>query len=518
MEFLQKIEEMSKKYGTRTAFHSNFGSISYEELWQQSGRIAQALEEELGDDKHPVVVYGHKRPEMLVGFLACVRSGRAYCPVDVNMPADRIATIVSMTECPVMLATEPADDMPARVLDIDWMQGVAKDESRAIIDLAKRAVAKDVLYIIFTSGSSGTPKGVQITQDNVNGYLNWFRKLTVTADGNSEAGIYLNQAPYSFDLSVMDLYNALTTGSTIWSVDKELQSEIPTLLEYLKEGNITHWVSTPSFADVCLSDKRFCGEEYSTIVKFLFCGETLGRNTAAQLLERFPKAEVYNTYGPTEATVCVSWVEITNEVLQQGGPLPVGRAGEGLEIRIEPGDNPDMQEGHGEIVLCGRTVSPGYFKDVEKTEKVFADVNTDDAILEGTNAAKGRMRTYRTGDEGFLDENNMLHYVGRLDQQIKLDGYRIELGDIESNLMKLDGVSSAAVVPVYKGEKIRHLAAFVVMEDNDREWGYSDRRNIRQGLQETLPDYMVPRKVSFVAHLPMTNNGKVDKKKLEGMV
>ncbi|MBE6042489.1 MAG: D-alanine--poly(phosphoribitol) ligase subunit DltA, partial [Clostridiales bacterium] len=259
MDILERLKCLAEESGTKTAFKSVYGSVSYEELWRRSGVLAELICERMKDNKDPVVVYGHKDPTMIICFIACVRSGRAYCPVDISMPADRIAAIIETIGEPLILIAEKNVPDDAGLLSEDGgtplypnticydeiTQYTSADEKAAVVSNSMRVKGDDVFYIIFTSGTTGKPKGVQITTDNLNNYLNWAVTL---AGGIEDGSVFLNQAPYSFDLSVMDLYPALAVGGTVASVDKAMQQETALMLPYIAEQGIHYWVSKPSFA------------------------------------------------------------------------------------------------------------------------------------------------------------------------------------------------------------------------------------------------------------------------------
>ena len=322
-----------------------------------------------------------------------------------------------------------------------------------------------------------------------------------------DGGTFLNQAPFSFDLSVMDLYTSLCTGGTLKSIDKELQSDFKGLMEYLKDANINYWVSTPSFVDLCFTEPLFNGEILSDIKKFLFCGEKLTKETAAEIFERFKNAEIINTYGPTEATVAVTSIKIEKEMLNISRDLPIGVPKLGTELRVIDESLKEVDPPQkGELMIVGDTVSLGYFNDEEKTSKVFSELEINGKTV----------RAYRTGDEGYIEENGNYYITGRIDQQIKLHGYRIELGDIEQNLLKIDGISGAAVVPKESEGRIKHLVAFIVKKGSSGD--FSERKLVKTELKNMLPSYMVPKKIEFVSTLPLTGNGKLDRKKLREMV
>ena len=198
-----------------------------------------------------------------------------------------------------------------------------------------------------------------------------------------------------------------------------------------------------------------------------------------------------NTYGPTEATVAVSSTEVTSQMMEDDRTIPVGRPKPGTDIYVD----------NDELIIAGDSVSPGYYMDEVKTAKAFFT------------APDGRL-CYRTGDSGQYDDG-MLYFSGRLDSQIKMNGYRIELEDIENNLLKLDGVGAAAVMPKYDGETIKSLTAFVSPRDSGAE---PEGRKLRKALREKLPSYMIPKKIKVLDMLPVNSNGKINRKKLEELL
>lgn len=465
---------------------------------------------------------------MLVCFLACVKAGRAYCPVDLSMPSERIAAIVKKVGNNIVFTTEEIPHEVSGTEDIDFISlneinKIIDDACRVSSECREKSVAEirplnassagkmigeywvkpgDVFYIIFTSGSTGEPKGVKISAASLESFVGWMAGIA-----GEDGGTFLNQAPFSFDLSVMDLYTSLCTGGTLKSIDKELQSDFKGLMEYLKDANINYWVSTPSFVDLCFTEPLFNGEILSDIKKFLFCGEKLTKETAAEIFERFKNAEIINTYGPTEATVAVTSIKIEKEMLNISRDLPIGVPKLGTELRVIDESLKEVDPPQkGELMIVGDTVSLGYFNDEEKTSKVFSELEINSKTV----------RAYRTGDEGYIEDDGNYYITGRIDQQIKLHGYRIELGDIEQNLLKIDGISGAAVVPKESEGRIKHLVAFIVKKGSSGD--FSERKLVKTELKNMLPSYMVPKKIEFVSTLPLTGNGKLDRKKLREMV
>jgi len=352
-------------------------------------------------------------------------------------------------------------------------------------------------YILFTSGSTGEPKGVIITLACLEHFITWM----LAEQRFTELGeVFLNQAPFSFDLSVMDLYCSLATGGTLFSISRDRIANPKELYGALASSGVTTWVSTPSFAQMCLVEERFSEAMLPCVRRFIFCGETLTPQTAAHLLKRFPRAEVWNTYGPTEATVATTSIRVDAGILERYSPLPVGRAMPGTEILIVNGNREVLPANErGEIIIAGPNVSPGYLARPNLTADAFFQY-------------RGQ-RAYRTGDFGRF-RDNLLFFEGRMDEQIKLSGYRIELGDVEANLRALAIVRDAVVIPVIKGDTVPSLAAFVVLAARDDASHFDLSHRIRTQLSERLPRYMLPRKFVFLDSFPMTANGKVDRGRL----
>ena len=436
-------------------------------------------------------------------FYRVHEDGRPYVPVGYSVPQARVASIGQL-ETPTVLAVDhfrPKIADGARIinrleLDVAQTMGGQSDRDSWI-------AGEDLCYILFTSGSTGAPKGVEITASCFDNFTAWARGL---GGEYREGRVYLDQAPFSFDLSVFELACALSSGGSLFSLEHETQQSLRATFEALRASGVNVWVSTPSFADLCLASEDFDDQVMLALETFLFCGETLSVRTAQRLMQRFPACSVINTYGPTESTVAVTQVVVTPQMVASGSPLPVGappRPGTRLRI-IDPRGRELGAMQPGEVVIEGDTVARGYHGRPDLTQRAF-----------GASMMDGRaVRTYRTGDEGYLDQDGMLHYRGRLDLQVKLNGFRIELGEIEQHLRRLSQVTSAAVVPVMHGDKVAHLVAHLVVEG---ELGVSEFRAglaMKEALKETLPHYMVPKKIMFHSSLPMTGNGKVDRRAL----
>lgn len=527
MDILRELQRYAQEIPERAAIRCGDVVLTYEELWKYSDALAMWIlhrekakagvkGEVLLEAKHPIAVYGHKNPWMLVCFLACVKAGHAYCPIDWSVPEARTERILRSLPSEIVFATETlhADVGEKQVIKLLQMQQLAGDGRNGTpeeygTEALKECKAEtnwvrgsETWYIIFTSGSTGMPKGVQISADCLNHYLDWSVGLGSSRE-EKRGQVFLNQAPFSFDLSVMDLYTCLASGGTLYCLEKSVQSDYRCLMESLEESGANVWVSTPSFAEVCLSEHSFAEEKLPGLTVFLFCGETLGNRTVRKLQERFPKARIVNTYGPTESTVAVTDVLVTPELAEGIEPLPVGRAKPGTRIEIWDENGCVLPDGEkGEVIILGDTVSTGYYGQEDLTARAFF---TD---------AKTGERGYRTGDKGYL-EQGMLFYCGRIDLQIKLHGYRIELEDIENNIRHLSGVEHVAVLPNVRDGKVKSLTAYVVEGEVPQD-ARAESARLKQDLLQYVPDYMVPKKFVFLEQMPMTDNGKADRKRLGG--
>jgi D-alanine--poly(phosphoribitol) ligase subunit 1 len=481
MNLIERIDHWAAVAPNATAHVSGDKRLTYAELRARSDAVACYLTERFGQDRRPVAVLGHREPEMLIAFLGAAKSGRPYVPIDTAFPAQRIDKILATSRAASVL-------MPKEITKLS-----AREASGAM----QRVTAGDPFYILFTSGSTGEPKGVVITLSCLEHFITWMlaeQRFTELCE------VFLNQAPFSFDLSVMDLYCSLATGGTLFSISRDLIENPKRLYRALADSNVTTWVSTPSFAHMCLVEEKFTEAMLPRVRRFLFCGETLPLHTAEQLLKRFPRAQVWNTYGPTEATVATTSVRVDPALLQRYSPLPVGRVMPGSEIFLLDQNRellPTNQR--GEIVIAGPNVSPGYVGRPDLTAEAFFNHRSQ--------------RAYRTGDLGQF-RDGLLFFEGRIDEQIKLSGYRIETGDVEANLRALPLVRDAVVIPIIKNGAAQSLTAFVVLNARNDTSDFKLAHRLRTELSQRIPGYMLPRKFVFVDAFPMTANGKLDRAQL----
>ena len=405
---LQKLKEYAAT--DRTAIIHRGLRLSYRELDECSDTFAAFLVRQFGDDRSPVVICGNKELDFLCCALGALKSGRAYVPIEHSMPAERAGGILQAVQPKVIV------DLCGLCASLQTGEALVLDTGKTaeILSLMPQAApgpqdwvqGQDAAYILFTSGSTGSPKGVAVAAGNLDnfcrGVLPWYPK---------EGGVILDQVSYSFDVSGCAVYAGLCRGMTLFSIDSRMVEEPAELFSYLKESGLTFWVSTPSFAELCVQSRDFCMETLPQLTQFLFCGEVLTHTLCDALAERFPHARVINTYGPTEATVLVAAVEVTDGMHADSRSIPIGRAIDGVTLRLQP--VPEEEPGVGQLLILGDSVSLGYWKAPALTEGAFF-----------TDPETG-LRGYRTGDLCRC-EDSMYYYCGRMDNQLKLNGFRLE--------------------------------------------------------------------------------------------
>lgn len=426
--FLESFVQVSLANPEKVAFENTRGeSVTYGDLNRQSDFLAAYFNQN-APAKKPVVVYGHKSPLMLAAFMGAVKSGRAYSPVDIAYPADRVNDILLQIDQPLLLDLSdggfPGDASLAQTMlskeDVADIFASGMDVSSVGPD--SYVNGEDVFYLLFTSGSTGRPKGVQMPSECVDAFMDYYQTL-VPQDGKQRS---FNRVPYTFDVSLFDIIPGLSSGATLIALEQESEKDMASMFDALKKMDMTVWISTPSYIEMCLADPSFSQEMLPDLQVIILCGEVFRNATGDKLLKRFPKARTLNTYGPTE-TQAVSDIVLTQELVDTINPLPVGYMNPTVKALIL---NPDTLEElpvgqEGEVYLMGSTVSLGYWGRSDLTEKAFS-------VREDADGKK--WRCYKTGDKGYLDEEGRLYCLGRLDFQVKLNGFRVELGDIEQHI------------------------------------------------------------------------------------
>mgnify|MGYP001182087904 CR=1 FL=1 len=488
------LDELNKKRESNDiAVYYNKEKTTYKELWRKSEALSFYLKNII-DLKTPIVIYGEKQTDIIPVMHAALKIGVPYVPVDVSYPIERLMDICNQVEPGVVF------NFSNKEINNNLLVYKQNDLTQIFNNYIDKQSNKnfwchdnDICYILFTSGSTGKPKGVPITKKNLITFSDWF--VEYCKSDNKQ--IVLNQAAYSFDLSVIALYVYLSIGATLYSVDKDLMKNVNVLYKSLMSSGLTDWVSTPSFFDLCSFENSFSNKALPKLNKFIFDGEILRKDTVKTIYKKFGyDSIIVNAYGPTEATVAISAVYINNDMLNDIKPLPVGKINKYLNFYIDKKENSS-----GELCVIGDSVANGYFKNEEQTKlKFFKDKS-------GNNG-------YMTGD--IVSENNgLLYFCERKDFQVKLNGYRIELEDISENLNKINFIKNSIVIPKLINNKVEYLAAFVRVDKAiEKSEGIALQIKIKTILKEHIPEYMLPKKIIVVDKFPLNINGKIDRKKL----
>lgn len=502
-DFISTIEQHAIQTPNALAYDYLGKTYSYQELKQDSDSFAAYIDGLKLPEKSPIMVFGGQEYQMLAVFLGLSKSGHAYIPVDVNSANERLTSILDIAKPSAVIAVTSLPITISEVPVITPEQLTAILSEPTDYQLTHPVTGDETYYIIFTSGTTGQPKGVQISHNNLLSFVNWMLESDEIALPRHPK--LLAQAPYSFDLSVMSWGPALAAGGCLYALPKEKTENFKDLFAVLPELSIQVWVSTPSFADMVLLSEDFTADKMPELTHFYFCGEELTVGTADKLKQRFPNARVVNTFGPTESTVAFSAVTITEEMIEKADRLPIGyiKADSPTYILNDAGDILPAGE-QGEIVVTGPAVSKGYINNPEKTAQSFFDLNGKKA--------------YHTGDLGMLDESGLLHYGGRMDFQIKLNGYRIELEEVAHVLNLSQYVSAAVAVPRYNDQhKVQQLLAFIVLKPDVKAQFEKDlqiTKTIKSELENDMMAYMMPSRFIYRESLPITPNGKIDIKAL----
>ncbi len=436
-------------------------------------------ESDLTKLKHPVIIYGHKSANMLVAMYAMMKMEIPYIPVDIIYPHERITKIASIAQTDVVINTTDTPLNLSDTVEITLSETQIKGEFQGSITKTEDKPSDPLVYIIFTSGSTGDPKGVQISTEAIQSFTRW-----MSSDfGFTEKDVFINSAVLSFDLSVFEVMTFGALGATLLLNDKTTTSDPNLLLPRIEKYKGSVWVSTPSFALVYSRIKN--ETSMNSVHSFLFCGEVLPHDLAQKLIINYPHTKVINTYGPTEATVATTLIEITQEILDKYNPLPVGVSKRESQLIIED----------DEIIIVGPNVSMGYIENEELNKAKFVTINGQ--------------RAFKTGDKGFLVDG-MLFFKGRNDDLIKLHGYRIELNEINSALNDLEYVVHGETLALSRDNVVKKIVSLAKLTKD----ATVTADEVKKDLAKRLPDYMVPGDIRFIDEIPLNQNGKVDKKLL----
>ncbi len=443
--------------------------ISWIELMQRVDIQVNRLRQKTHGLTLPVILYGHKEADFIVSILACLVLNIAFVPIDISYPQKRIDKVKRQLGKGLLV-----DVLAGSIVAFGQGESAIQDNQNDPLS-----------YIIFTSGSTGEPKGVQISASNINSFISWSR-ANFSLSANQ---VFMNQALLSFDLSIFELLNALSLGASLVLMDNKTSLDAALFKTRFLAYRCNVWVSTPSFAFAFGVDKAFDAKHFPHLLLMIFCGEVLPKKLADLLLAKFPSLQLFNTYGPTEATVMVSSVQIDQALLNRYEQLPIGNINAICHIDTQ---NPGTFEQAitGELLISGQSVSVGYL-----------NANNDSFTVD-----KQGMRFYATGDRVY-QQDGKLFFVGRKDSMIKYNGHRIDLGEINHIIEQLAPISSVRTLPLERNGRIIRLVAFVQTNDCNAEV-------INAHLAPRLPNYMIPSEYVFHTDFPLTHNLKVDSRQL----
>lgn len=492
---LQWLENTAKNFPNHTAYVDENKSYTWQEFRQAALSVASNIKNSLLGKKHPIAIYMEKSVDMLVAFLGVAYSGNFYSPIADDMPTSRVEKILQTLQ-PEMIITTRALKANGAIwkgesCSILCIEDIVNEKigDEQIERYLKSILDTDLIYVLFTSGSTGMPKGVSITHRNVIDFIDWVTEEFYITEKDS----FGNQAPFYFDNSILDIYSALKTGATVYIIPSKLFSQPIKLLQYLVDNKITTIFWVPS-AMIMVSSLRALKKVdlTNTVKRVLFAGEVMPNKHLNIWRQYLPNALYANCYGPTEGTDLCTYYIVDRE-FKDDEPLPIGWAMRNTEVFVldeqdELVTKPDVV---GELCIRGASLAVGYYNNPEKTAQAFVQNPLQKAYEE---------KIYRTGDLVKYNDRHEIIYISRKDFQIKHLGYRIELGEIETAVSSFEEISMCCCL---YDEKRSTIVLFLeqTMSKND----------INQRLQKMIPDYMLPGRVICVDKLPMNANGKIDR-------
>ena len=503
------FDDVLVTHAMRPAFHYADKEYRYGELGQWVDSLASLLLNR-GLKRGDVIAIGHnKQPLSYALMLAAIRLGVAYVNVDVASPTARTARILRVCGASLlffddlsyqdaMFELAASHGCPLLLVDESTLTEVADVERAEQHRLSKLVDGACIAYIMFTSGSTGVPKGVAVTHQNVLHFIAWGQERF----GVSNQDNFANLSPMYFDNSVFDFFVGLFSGASLTPVPRELLTKPYELVPYIGHMGCTVWFSVPSLLIYLMAMKAMAPLAFPALRAIVFGGEGYPKVELKKLYDLFSgQATLVNVYGPTECTCICSGHTVGVEDFRDMGGLPtLGFLNPNFDYRIL--DEEERDAASGELCLIGPNVAAGYFNDPERTAAAFFTISDSSRFMK---------RMYRTGDL-VREEGGMLHFIGRRDNQIKHMGYRIELEEIEHALVKLPQVDQAAVVYHRVSSAYGKLVAYVACHEHEAD------KELLSGLGTLLPEYMLPSRIIVLPNLPKNPNGKVDRQRLRGML
>lgn len=462
-----------------------------------------------------------KSPMAIVAILGVLKADAIYVPLDPEAPVARLERMIAACDDRWILASGavgPAlralQAIPrlSRSTAVGWLgarpisDGVRHEFVRN--DLATRAgkcpparnTPNDAAHILFTSGSTGMPKGVVVTHAAVRQFVEW----AVPYFGITETDHTSGHPPLHFDLSTFDIFGSFAAGAALHLVSPDLNLLPHKLAGFIRNEALTQWFSVPSVLNYMAKFDAVRSGDFPALRRVLWCGEVLPTASLRHWMQRLPHVTFTNLYGPTEATIASSYYTVPACPADDDDAIPIGRPcpGEGLVVLDELLRPAPVGE-VGELHIRGGGLSPGYWRDPERTRAVF---------VPDPEATEPGGRLYRTGDLASVGPDGLFRYVGRTDSQIKARGYRVELGEVEGAMNALGTLHECAVIGAPSGgfDGTAICAAYVPLRGQR-----VTVNDLREGLRRTLPHYMLPSRWQAFDALPKTSNGKIDRRRLK---
>lgn len=526
-EFLLQhlLERAADKYPQTTAVVDNGNKVSFVQLNSISNQVANQLIECGCKPGSTVAVYLPKSLEAIITFFGVLKAGCAYIPLDGHYsPPKRIKNILELNNSGCLVTNEtylgklsPVKDTNERkiiltdVLLKEKMTSPLEKNAAETMFLFRTAsenapamehpvTENNLAYVLYTSGSTGVPKGVMITHRNALTFINWAVDCFKPTPGMR----FANHAPFHFDLSVFDLFVSVACGGTVHLVPEQIMNNPRALVKWIDTRKIEVWYSVPSVWTAILNYASIDSTSFTELTMILFAGEVFPPKDLKRLMQLFPDKRFFNLYGPTETNVCTYHeVRSMDEIGNEG--VPVGKACENSDVRAFDENMREVTVGDvGELHVNGPGVFAGYYGDTQRTDNAFRKVRTGN-----------RERLwYATGDLVRRITRDTYYYVGRKDLMVKCAGFRIELPEIEKTLLMHDDIRDAAVVPVYREQRNTFmLKAFLAL----RPSAELTVQNIKNWCGEQLPRYMIPEMVTILDDLPKNSNGKTDRQRLAAL-
>jgi amino acid adenylation domain-containing protein len=515
------LTESAQRLPQKEAIRFQGEGLTYGELDALTNQVARTLQTVGVQRGDRVGVYVHKSLASIISIFGILKAGGVYVPLDPNAPAARLAYITRNCDVNVMLTSGEkmamlpkffAEGTPLKTLVLTDQQATDVELPPAAKIIAWEQVQTqnegplpsvgtietDLAYILYTSGSTGDPKGVMIAHRTIFTFINWcYETFKMT-----EKDRVTSHAPLHFDLSTFDVFVTIKAGGTVVLVPEKLSVFPVQLVQLLQDEEITVTYMVPSIFSLMVNYGRLDRHDLSKLRTILFAGEVFPIKYLRQLVTAVPHTDYYNLYGPTETNVCTYYkVRPEDLTLECTQPVPIGIACENVEVVAvnETGQLVTEPGQEGELWVRGSCVAQGYWADPEKSARGFVHNHLQPYYNE---------IAYRTGDIVVLDEDGMnWRFVGRRDHMIKSRGYRIELGEIESVFYEYSNVKEAAVVAIPDDLIGNRIKAFVVPLKEDS----LTLTDLQAHCRDRLPRYMVPEVIEFRKELPKTSTGKINR-------